>query len=73
MNRYIIFGAGGALAAGFLAWNIWLGVVIGLVAAILTTPTGSTKRVIIEDVTTGEIKIQPNDKATQRYIAGRGE
>lgn len=73
MNRYIIFGVSGAIGAGLLAWNIWLGVVIGLIAAILTTPTGSTKRVIIEDIQTGKIEIQPNDRATQRYIAGRGE
>jgi hypothetical protein len=73
MNRYLIFGISGALGAGLLAWNIWMGAVIGLITAIVTAPASSTKRVIIEDITTGEIKIQPNDKATQRYISGRGE
>lgn len=71
--RYFIFGAGGALLASSVGLDIWLGVVAGLIVAILLAPRGTTKRVIIEDVTTGKIEIQPNDRATQRYISGRGE
>lgn len=71
MNRYIIFGTGGALAVGLLGYSIWLGAVIGLALAILTTPPNRSKRVIIEDVQTGKIEIQPDDAATRRYINGR--
>lgn len=73
MQRYFYAGGAGALAFGLLSWNIWMGAVVGLILAIMATPNGSTKRVIIEDIQTGEIKIQPNDRATQRYISGRGE
>ena len=71
--RFIYYGAGGALVSGYLGLGFWLGVAVGLVLGILLTPRGSTKRVVIEDLATGKIEIQPNDRATQRYIAGRGE
>lgn len=73
MNRYIIYGIGGAVGATLLGWNFWLGAVIGLITAIVTTPAASGKRVIIEDIATGKIEIQPDDSATRRYISGRGE
>lgn len=73
MNRYIIFAVAGGIGLSLLGLHWYLGVIAGLVAAILVTPPTMTKRVIIEDVTTGKIEIQPNDRATQRYIAGRGE
>jgi hypothetical protein len=71
--RFFLFGAAGALIFGGSGFSPWLGAVIGLVVAIVLTPRGTTKRVIIEDVTTGKIEIQPNDRATRNYIAGRGE
>lgn len=71
--RYFICGAAGAFTLHWIGLNFWLGAVIGLIAAIAVSPKVSTKRVIIEDITTGEINIQPNDRATQRYIQGRGK
>lgn len=71
--RFIYWGAGGALAVSLLGYSIWLGTAMGLAVAIMLTPSGSNKRVIVEDVTTGKIEIQPNDRATRRYIQGRGE
>lgn len=73
MNRYIIFGAGGTVLSTLAGLHWYLGAIAGLIAAIVMTPQTINKRVIIEDVTTGKIEIQPNDKATQRYISGRGE
>lgn len=71
--RFIYYGAGGALVSEYLGLGFWLGVAAGLVLGILLAPRGSSKRVVIEDLATGKIEIQPNDRATQRYIAGRGE
>jgi hypothetical protein len=73
MTRHILYAAGGTLVAIYLGGDWYLGTIAGLVAAILLSPSTTSKRVIIEDVTTGKIEIQPNDRATQRYIAGRGE
>jgi hypothetical protein len=73
MNRYIIYAAGGTLVVHYLGGAWYIGTIAGLIAAILLAPSTGNKRVIIEDVTTGKIEIQPNDRATQRYIAGRGE
>lgn len=73
MNRYLIPAISGGFAFFVMDLNVYLGIIAGLILGILLSPQQTTKRVIIEDVTTGEIKIQPNDRATQRYIAGRGE
>lgn len=73
MNRYLAFGATGAFAVAMLGYSIWLGAVIGLVLAIATTPTNNGKRVIIEDIATGRLDIQPDDRATRRYVQGQGD
>jgi len=73
MNRYIYFAIGGGIIAAYLGGAWYIGTIAGLLLAILLAPSTPTKRVIVEDVTTGKIEIQPHDAATRRYIAGRGE
>jgi len=73
MNRYIIYAIGGGIIAAYLGGAWYFGTIGGLLLAILLAPSTPTKRVIVEDVTTGKIEIQPHDAATRRYIAGRGE
>lgn len=73
MNRYIISGVGGSILSTLAGLQWYWGAIAGLLLAIVMTPQTGNKRVIIENVQTGEIKIQPNDRATQRYISGRGE
>lgn len=68
MNRYLALSAAGSVAATMIHLNFLIGTVAGLVLAIVLTPRNITKRVIIEDVTTGQMKIQPNDRTTQSYI-----
>lgn len=68
MNRYLALAAAGSVAATMIHLNFLIGTVAGLVLAIVLTPRNITKRVIIEDVTTGQMKIQPNDRTTQSYI-----
>lgn len=68
MNRYLALSAAGSVAAAMIHLNFLIGTVAGLVLAIVLTPRNITKRVIIEDVTTGQMKIQPNDRTTQSYI-----
>jgi hypothetical protein len=73
MNRYTILSIAGTIGAIYLSIDWYYGTIAGLVVPILLTRSAPTKRVVIEDLTTGKIEIQPNDQATQRYIAGRGE
>lgn len=73
MNRYITLAAIGGISFTYFGLSWYIGVIAGLVIAIATGPRTVSKRVIIEDLTTGKIEIQPNDQATKRYIAGRGE
>jgi hypothetical protein len=71
--RYFIYAGGGAFITAWLHWNIWAGIVAGLVAAIMLTPKASTHRVIVENIETGQVKIQPNDRATQQYLNTRND
>lgn len=71
--RFFYFAGGGALAASMLGWNIYLGMVIGLALAIVLLPSPGRHRVIVENVETGEVKIQPNDFHTKRYLSTRKE
>lgn len=71
--RFFYFALAGGIISGGLHLSIWLGVVIGLALAIVMMPRPGTHRVIVENVQTGQVKIQPNDIHTQRYLSTRKE
>lgn len=73
MTRHIPLAVGCTIIAVAVDFPWYVGTIAGLVLAILFTPSTPSHRVLIENVQTGEVKIQPNDQATQRYISGRGE